>query len=355
MLSNTQTNSCLLNNRALACDGFIVYDIQDEPSRDGTERPFPFRRVMDSSPYAALLSRSSGKQCLVYKCVTVVKFDKWVDTARSEHGHSAINLVGRPSSSSKYEGPTIAEAMEICASKKKVPFGCVAIAERHTLESAKARNKPYPTEHLNMFRKQQAGAKWFVSQAVYDPEPTIRLLKDYAALCREKGVTPRKVVLTFCPVSRQKTMDFVKWLGVRVPPEAEEQIMAADRPVDASVEFLCNMLTTILAETVGVGVPLGISCESVSIYKAEIDGVHDLFRRLQGILLDARGSPWKVQWVEVMPPANNESDDMHDNELWQLAKPATTSLGTDLIPGLMGVALGGALVAIGVALGGKRR
>jgi hypothetical protein len=151
-------------SRALACDGFIVYDIQDEPSRDGTDRPFPFRRVMDSSPYAALLSRSSGKPCLVYKCVTVVKFDKWVDTARREHGHSAINLVGRPSSTSNYQGPTLAEAMDICASTR-MPFGSVCIAERHTLEHAKARNKDYPTEHLNMLGKQKAGARWFISQA----------------------------------------------------------------------------------------------------------------------------------------------------------------------------------------------
>ena len=310
---------------------------------------------MDSSPYAALLSRSSGKPCLVYKCVTVVKFEKWVDTAKSVHGHSAINLVGRPTSraDSQYAGPSITEAMNICASQKKMPFGCVCIAERHTLENAKARNKAYPTEHENMVRKQQAGAKWFISQAVYDPEPTIRLLKDYAALCREKGLTPQKVVLTFAPVSRPKTMQFIKWLGVRVPPAAEEQILSADRPVDASVALMCDILTTILAETMGVGVPLGISCESVSIYKAEIDGVHDLFRKLQGILLDARGTPWKVQWVEVMPPANSEQYDDTDHDLFQLLKQQPQ---TGVIPAaLTGMALGGALVAVGVVLGKRAR
>jgi len=345
-------------SKALACDGYIVYDIQDEPSRDGTERPFPFRKVMDSSSYGALLRRSSERPCLVYKCVTVANFDEWIDTARREHGHDAINLVGRPSSSTEkhYEGPTMVEAMKICASSKnKMPFGCVCIAERHTLEAAQARNRDYPTEHQNMLRKQQAGAQWFISQAVYDPEPTIRLLKDYAALCRQKGVTPQKIVLTFCPVSRRKTMNFIKWLGVRVPPQAEENILAAEKPVDASVEFPCDTLKTILSDTVGIGVPLGISCESVSIYKAEIDGVHDLFRRLQGILLDSRGSPWKVQWVEVMPPADGKScyDGDENNRLQQLAK--VRRFGSDLVPGLMGVALGGALVAMGVKLGERRK
>lgn len=193
--------------------------------------------------------------------------------------------------------------MEKVNAMDDVEFGCVCIAERHTLESAAARGKAYPTEHENMVRKQRAGCRWFISQAIYDPTHTIRLLKDYAALCREEGLVPRKVVLTFTPVSRPKTMNFVKWLGVSVPVEAEERILSAGKDegdhagrVDASVTFLCEVLATILEETAGCGVPLGISCESVSIFKSEIDGVHTLFRKLQKSLLDTRGTPWKVQW-----------------------------------------------------------
>ena len=295
----------MTRSRTLACDGFIVYDIQDEPGRatSGIERPFPFRQLMDSSEYAALLSRSSGKPCVVYKCIADAKFEEWIDRASTEHGHSAINLVGRPSASQSYEGPTMAEAMQIASTKEqRTKFGCVCIAERHTMEAAAARGKKYPTEHLNMLKKQKAGARWFVSQAVYDAEPTIRLLTDYAAECRKAGLAPRKVLLTFCPVSRPKTMQFVKWLGVRVPDETETNILQSDKPVDSSIDVLCTLLRTILQETSGIGVPLGISCESVSIYKAEIDGVHELFRRLQSILLDARGSPWKVHWVEILGP-----------------------------------------------------
>eukprot|EP00543_Licmophora_paradoxa_P001909 CAMPEP_0202453180 /NCGR_PEP_ID=MMETSP1360-20130828/11202_1 /ASSEMBLY_ACC=CAM_ASM_000848 /TAXON_ID=515479 /ORGANISM="Licmophora paradoxa, Strain CCMP2313" /LENGTH=217 /DNA_ID=CAMNT_0049072197 /DNA_START=259 /DNA_END=912 /DNA_ORIENTATION=- len=209
------------------------------------------------------------------------------------------------------------------------------------MEAAQARGKPYPTEHQNMIRKQNAGAKWFISQAVYDPEPTIRLLRDYAALCRERGVTPRKVVLTFAPVSRQKTMTFIKWLGVRVPEEAEKKILAAEKPVDASVDLLCDILKKILNETLGIGVPLGISCESVSIFKAEIDGVHELFRRLQGILLDSRGSPWKVHWIEVMPPPGQEQ---------KQDKAIVVAPPTGAFTILASVALGGVLVASGTLM-----
>mmetsp|Transcript_7458 Transcript_7458/g.18497 ORF Transcript_7458/g.18497 Transcript_7458/m.18497 type:complete len:388 (-) Transcript_7458:2282-3445(-) len=345
----------LQRSRVLASDGFIVYDIQDEPGRSDMERPFPFRRVMDSSAHAALLARSSGRECLVYKCVADPDFDGWLQRARDDHGHSAINVVGRPSSEGIYEGPTISEAMEKVNATENMHFGCVCIAERHTLEAAEARGKAYPTEHLNMLRKQKAGSEWFISQAVYDAEPTIRLLRDYAAICKQAGVTPKKVVLTFAPVSRAKTINFVKWLGVRVPKEAEELILNAERPVEKSVEFLCGILRNILSECLGVGVPLGISCESVSIFKSEIDGCHALFRQLQGILLDARGSPWKVQWIEVMPRAGSRADVDEDEEIVAATNTNDQDGYALCKAGFAGVVLGSAVVSFGVMLGGSKR
>ena len=139
-------------SRTLATDGFIVYDIQDEPGRSDIERPFPFRKLMDSSAYASLLSQSSGKPCLVYKCVADVEFEQWLVNASETHRHYAINLVGRASSNAKFEGPSLEKAMELVKEKEKMNFGCVCIAERHTMEAAAARGKKYPTEHENMLR-----------------------------------------------------------------------------------------------------------------------------------------------------------------------------------------------------------
>ena len=79
-------------------------------------------------------------------------------------------------------------------SKEGMDFGCVTIAERHVTKG---------NEHLNIMRKQDMGAQWFISQAVYDVEATIKLLNDYGDLCREKGVTPKKIVLTFARCGRR--------------------------------------------------------------------------------------------------------------------------------------------------------
>ena len=127
----------------------------------------------------------------------------------------------------------------------------------------------------------------------------IKLLKEYGALCKERKIEPKRVVLTFAPCGREKTMRFIKWLGVTVPEEVEKEILEAENKVGKSVDLLCGMCRRILEETKGCGVPLGVSVESVSISKNEIDAAYELFRRTQSMLLDFLGEPWLVKYSIV--------------------------------------------------------
>ena len=258
----------------LATDGFIVYDIQDEGSRTTAERPFPFRKTMDPSLYASFFPSVSGKECVVYKSVveeSVEKFDEWMNTAVVTHGHKAFNLVGA-ASSAQQTVLSLQDAGVKTVSRGDCKFGCVCIAERHTKKG---------NEHANLFRKSEFGAEWFITQGIFAAGPIIKLLNDYSDLCREKGVVPKKVILTFAPCGRPKTMQFIKWLGMHVPEEVETRIFASEHPVKESIVILCELLTTILEQTKGSGVPLGINVESLSIFKEEIDAAHELFQKLQ--------------------------------------------------------------------------
>ncbi|KAJ8602550.1 hypothetical protein CTAYLR_008335 [Chrysophaeum taylorii] len=336
-------------SRALACDGYIVYDIQDEVGRSDEPRPFPFRKLTDPSGYASLVSKSSGKPCVVYKCIADEHLEGWLDECVETHGHRAVNVVGR--STPGASGPTMSEAMRLVGAR--VSFGCVCIAERHTKEYADRRGFGAPREHENMLRKQGAGAQWFVSQAVYDPAPTISLLKDYAAAAKARGLEPKKVILTFTPVSREKSLRFVKWLGVTVPKETEAAILGCDTPearVEKSVDLLCDCLDAILRESIDV--PLGISVESVSIFKAEINAVHDLFGKLQQRILDARNLPWTVQWRCIQeegcqrggPPDDDDDDD-------GMAPPVVSAADRAMMMMMMMMALGAFIMALGVCVG----
>ena len=100
---------------------------------------------------------------------------------------------------------------------------------------------------------------------------------------------------------RPKTLAFCKWLGINIPAEVEARIVGKAEEskaaaVEESVNICSEILRDILAEAGDVGVPLGISVESVSGFREEIDGAFELFRRLQQQLLDARGAPWGVRW-----------------------------------------------------------
>lgn len=152
-------------SRALATDGFIVYDIQDEAGRTEDPRPFPFKKTLDPSEFGSLLQRRSGKGTVVYKCVVEHgegAFDEWLDDAISRHNHRCLNLVGGAASSVQYSGPTLDEAAQMVTARRAA-FGCVTIAERHVKKG---------TEHQNLLRKAELGAQWFISQARLREEPT---------------------------------------------------------------------------------------------------------------------------------------------------------------------------------------
>jgi len=280
-------------SRALAIDGYIVYDIQDEKGRTELERPFPFRKTLDPSWYASLFHDLSAKHCVVYKSVvenSMENLDMWLDAAIYTHGHRAVNLVGAPSSKMQYKGPTISEAMLHVKKRNDVNFGCVSIPERHTTKG---------NEDMNMLRKVNKGAKWFITQGIFDSGAVCKMLHDYGARCKEQGVVPKKVILTFAPCGRPKTMTFIKWLGMNVPEAVYDRIMNAEASVAESVAVAEELLVYILENTHGCDVPIGISVESLSIFKEEIDAAHTMFRNLQAILLNSRGSPWSVKWYDV--------------------------------------------------------
>ena len=230
---------------------------------------------MDSSLYASFFPPVSGKQCVVYKCVVedgVERFDEWLSEACDSHGHSAYTFVGAASSANSIQGLSLQAAGERAKLKGGCAFGCVCIPERHTKKG---------NEDINMMKKMDFGAEWFITQGIFSAEPLIKLINDYGELCKKHNRTAKKVVLTFAPCGRPKTMTFIKWLGMDVPADVEARIFAAENPVNESVVLLVQILERILDQTGGSGVPLGINVESLSIFKEEINAAHELFQRLQ--------------------------------------------------------------------------
>jgi len=266
---------------ALPLDGVVVYDIQDESGRTAHPRPFAFTGTIDPRAYSKLLRELTGKPAITYKCVGAHDESSWNDwlSGTGCFGVEFLSIVGRPTSGVKHPLP-LSRAIRLAAAHPAgYTVGGVVIAERHGAEKSEA---------ARMLAKGIEGCGYFVSQTVYHPGATERLLADYARDCRGAGVEPRRVVLTFSPAGRDKTLAFLRWLGVNLPPETERAILGAPSPLVKSIDICRDNLRRILAHDYARTIPLGMNVESVSINKDEIDASVDLFHALAEVLAEKR-------------------------------------------------------------------
>lgn len=259
-------------------DGLVVYDVQDEKTRTDEPRPFPFLPTIDSRRYGQLLDRTLDLPLITYKAIQHLDeaaWRRWLDEAAGDFGLDTLSLVGRPSSAGGPLPMSLARATRLAAAHPAgFALGGVAIAERH---------RAGRSESERLQQKARDGCRFFISQAVYHPETTIRFLADYAADCQRQGLAPRRIVLTFVPVGREKTLDFIRWLGVRVDPAVGRAILDDPTPLSRSIAICQEHLRAILDQPYAATLPLGVNIESVSIYRDEIDASVELVHALREV------------------------------------------------------------------------
>jgi len=257
----------------LPLDGVVVYDIQDETGRTSQPRPFPFVGTVDPRDYATHFRLPT----IVYKALGMMpeaNWRAWLAETR-DMGVKALSIVGRPASGVKYPLP-LSRAIRIASGPSiGLTIGGVVIAERHD---------EHRSESARLLAKGIEGCGYFISQTVYQPAPTQRLLADYLRDCRGAGITPKRVILTFAPCGREKTLGFLRWLGVNVSADTERAILGAPNPLARSIGICRDNLRRILDGAYASHIPLGINVESVSINRDEIDASIELFHALQEVL-----------------------------------------------------------------------
>lgn len=259
-------------------DGLIVYDIQDESSRIDKPRPFPFMSTLDPRAYSKLLREKAGKPVITYKSVSQrdeAAFTEWLTEAWHEYGVRDTVLVGSPSSEGEIK-LSLNDAYKVIGEHAdNYQLGGVTIAERHAAKG---------NEHERLMSKGEQGCEFFVSQAVYNAQATIDMLSSYARRCREEGIQPKRVILTFTPCGSAKTLEFMEWLGISVPDATRFRILDAANPLQESIRVCRNNLEQILEAIQPLGVPLGLNIESLTNRKEEIDASIRLFKLLKSIV-----------------------------------------------------------------------
>lgn len=263
---------------ALALDGLVVYDVQDEGARTEAPRPFPFIPTSDPRAYARRLQELTDLPALTYKCV--VDFSEeawlaWLAETIADYRPAGLSLVGSATPNPPPDALPVDRALQLAAAHAGAPtLGGVVIAERHS---------PAFDESRRLLQKAARGCDYFVSQVVYQSEPTVRLLTDYAAACAREGVAPRRIALTFSPCGRPQTIAFIRWLGVAITPATERAILDDPAPFSRSIQICCDHLRAVLDQGLAETLPLGINIESVSIHRDEIEASIELVHALRDV------------------------------------------------------------------------
>jgi hypothetical protein len=260
----------------LDLDGLVLYDIDDESSRNPDVRPFPFSPTVDPSTYRAEHLEPWRTPVIVYRAVSKYQRDdlcRWI--AEQDPLDTLTVMVGSPSSSAT-PAVSLAEAQAMLTDlKPDLLLGGVAIPERHRRRE---------NEHLRLIAKQEAGCRFFVTQVVYDLNAAKNLVSDYRYECESRGLRPMPIVFTFSVCGSMKTLEFLHWLGVDVPRWIENELRHATNPLAASLEQAAMTAVELVDYCRRLGVPFGLNVESVSIRREEIEASVELAAQLSAHL-----------------------------------------------------------------------
>jgi hypothetical protein len=256
----------------LDLDGLILYDIDDETSRTPVERPFPFSPTLDPSEYRTEHLQAWRTPAIVYRAVGKYQPEELRTWLTEQDPRQTLTVLVGAASSGTAPPVSLAEAQALRTRlNPELLLGAVAIPERHSRRE---------NEHLRLIAKQEAGCRFFVSQVVYDLNAAKNLVSDYRYECESRGLAPVPIVFTFSVCGSMKTLEFLRWLGVDVPRWIENDLRHSTNPLAASLEQAQATAGELIDFCRRLGVPCGLSVESVSIRREEIEASVDLAARL---------------------------------------------------------------------------
>lgn len=261
---------------SLPIDGVVVYDLQDESARTDVPRPFPYEECVDPVDYAYDHLSAVEVPRIVYRCVG--KLDQPAlerSLGRIEEEGGACVLVGAASADQDVRMPL----PDAYALRRKawdgLATGGVLIGERHRRRHA---------EHERVLAKVEEGCSFFITQAVYSATDTLDVLSDLHLTCREREIPVPPVIVTLTPCGSERTLTFLRWLGVAVPRWLENELLHAPDTLATSVEVCAAVFDELQTYARGRGIPLGCNVESVSLRREEIEASVDLVHRVAAIM-----------------------------------------------------------------------
>ncbi len=257
-------------------DGLVLYDIQDETSRNDTPRPFPFMPTLNPDYYSNTYLSDLNLPKIIYKSVGkygVDEFRNWIDKETSNIDCSVF--VGSPSKN-QVSNLSLNNAYKIKKeANSDILLGGVTIPERHASKG---------DEHLRLFNKIDKGCSFFISQCVYNINNTKNFLSDYYYTSIDNNRELKPIIFTLTPCGSVKTMHFMEWLGIDIPKWLLNELKHSKDILSKSIEINKMIAAEIIHFSQEKNIPIGFNIESVAIRKEEIEASVDLLKDVRAMM-----------------------------------------------------------------------
>ena len=243
-------------------DAINIPEVHDEDERG--IRPVKNLERAEAREFGKLLQDNVGIEVIVNRVTVHQDLDyqkNWIKETFYDYDIENLILVGGEKKDIKYIGPSVNETSEYITrdlNTGKFDVFCGGI----TIPSRKM-------ESERLLRKGSNGIEFFTSQVLYDSTKTKKMLKYYHEVCKKNNVLPRRILLSFAPVSSEDNINFLKWLGVEIPQGTEKRLKQDnDKMSNESLKIASEILNDILAnnEKLGITVPIGLNVEHIMSY-----------------------------------------------------------------------------------------
>ena len=245
----------------------MLYEVQDESERNDSERTFEFSGTLSPEIYYKRYLNVATPS-IFYRVASGYGEDEFRASLKTQSSNLNV-LVGATSSTQKVR-LNLARAYEIASEFKELAVGGVCIAERHGKKG---------DEPQRMREKIAAGAKFFISQAIFDAQLARKFLEDCAA-----AKISEPIFLTFSTAGNAKTLEFIKWLGVSVPSSVEERLNLSSDYLASSCEIIKEIWCELKKFGDENGLNLSINIESVMAKRAEIEASLELTKSIRELV-----------------------------------------------------------------------
>ena len=254
-------------------DAINIPEVRDEVARG--ERPIKNQVRAEPREFGRLLQDIVGIEAIVNRVVVHQELEKemkWLEETNSKYEIENLITVGGESRSIKYPGPSVNQALSAIHKNHNLNLLCGGI-------SIPSRDK----ESLRLIEKSENGSEFFTTQVLYDSSKIIKMISHYQKRCDEKNTFPRRLLLSFAPVSSEKNIKFLKWLGVEIPKETESELTKdLNKMPEKSMEIAVQVLEKTLSHLNenNIIVPIGLNVEHIMSYnfQASIEMLQELSR-----------------------------------------------------------------------------